>query len=257
MVHKMDKHFSDTCPSCHDGVLIRVEPGPEVLTKHFSCGHAQRDYSRNLKEGPLPFSDHVSTEQRVGPQSIEPVTHSHSHGADMFIVSMQQEMYKDALHFFHEARTNHAKKDADPFITWRNLRAAILFTFAAIESCINQFIDTHVEKNKARMSQKDIERWTEAKRPIFITTKLTEGVELYGRTSLKKDTALWADFEEFRNLRNDLVHYKVADRRPYATDEYLKKTEKGIHTASAVLKKICLADPANTAYPKAFDELPQ
>ena len=247
---------TETCPSCHDGVVIRVEPGPEVLTKHFSCGHAQRDYSRNLKEGPFPFSDHISTEQRLGPHSTEATTYERSHGADAVVVSMQQEMYKDALHFFREARSNHAKVGADPFVTWRNLRAAILFAFAAIESCINQFIDEHVEKNKTTMSHKEIKHWTEEKVPVSIKAKLTEGVKLYGGTSLEKDPALWLDFEELRNLRNDLVHYKVANRLFYNTDELLNRTEKCIGTASVIIKKVYLAHPSNTAYPKGFDELP-
>jgi hypothetical protein len=164
-------------------------------------------------------------------------------------------MYKDALHFFREARTNHAKKDADPFMTWRNLRAAILFTFAAIESCINQFVDDHVEANKARMTQSEIDHWTKDRR-VQIDEKLKEGVELFGGIRLSRDKVLWQDFMEFKDVRNDLVHYKAANRLFYNTDELLRRTEKGIRTASSVIKKIYLAHPAHTAYPPTFDELP-
>jgi hypothetical protein len=204
----------------------------------------------------LSSSDHLSIEHRLGPHSTKTVTHTSSITGSATIVSMQQEMYKDALYFYSEARTKHAKKDADPFVTRRNLRAAILFSFAAIESCINQFIDSYVESNKASMPQEKIDRWTEKDRLVWINEKLNEGVELFGRTRLDKDTGLWQDFRELKDLRNDLVHYKVANRVFYNTDELLKRVEKGIRTASAVIKKIHLSHPANVAFPKIFDELP-
>lgn len=246
---------TETCPSCHDGVLIRVEQVAGGCIKHFDCGHKQHLASLDLSVK-ASFSNGLSTEQRLGPQSTQPVTYSRTHGADAIVVSMQQEMYKDALQFFRDARNNHVKKDADPFVTWRNLRAAILFAFAAIESCINQFIDSYLDKNRPQMSQKEIDRWTEERGPVFIKAKLTQGVELYGGTSLDKDTVFWQEFENLRSLRNDLLHYKVANRLFYNTDELLKKVEKGIRTTSAVIKRIYLAHPANTAYPKLFDEMP-
>jgi hypothetical protein len=202
------------------------------------------------------FTDHLSTEHRLGPHSTETVTHSHSFGASAFIVSMQQEMYNDALHFFREARTNHTKKDADPFTTWRSLRATILFSFAAIESCINQFIDEYIDRNKATLAQKDAAYWTEKPGFVSINKKLNEGVLLFGGKRLDADSALWQEYTELKDLRNGLVHYKVANRLFYNTDELLKRAEKGIRTTSAVIKKIYLAHPANTAYPKGFDELP-
>ncbi len=169
---------------------------------------------------------------------------------------MQQEMYKDALHFFREARANHKNKQVDPFVTWRNLRGSILFAFAAIESCINQFIDEHVERNKAQMTPKEIDQWTEKRGQVWISEKLNQGVALFGGARLDKDTTLWADFGTFKDLRNDLIHYKVSNRLFYNTDELLNRVEKAIRTTSAVIKKIYLSHPANTAYPPTFDEMP-
>jgi len=168
---------------------------------------------------------------------------------------MQQEVYKDALHFFREARKNHTE-NGDPFVTWRNLRATILFSFAAIESCINQFIDEHIDKNKGTLVPKDVDYWTEKSGFVSINRKLNEGILLFGGKRLDSDTALWQEYTELKNLRDGLVHYKVANRLFYNTDELLRRAEKGIRTASAVIKKAYLAHPANTAYPKGFDELP-
>jgi len=230
-----------------------------VLKSFFANFLKWRKSATNLTRNPtdqLAMTDHLSTELRLGPHSTETITHSRSVGLSAFIVSMQQEMYNDALHFFREARTNHAKKDADPFVTWRHLRAAILFMFAAIESCINQFIDAYLDQNRSKISQKEIDRWTEKDRPIWINEKLNKGVELFGGIRLDQDAVLWKDFNELKDLRNDLVHYKVANRLFYNTDELMKQAEKGIRTTSDVIKKIYFAHPANTAYPKGFDKLP-
>jgi len=168
---------------------------------------------------------------------------------------MQQEMYNDALHFFREGRKNHTEI-GDPFVTWRNLRATVLFSFAAIESCINQFIDAYVDQNRTKISQKKAEYWTEKGRPVWINEKLNKGVALFGGIPLGQDTVLWKDFNELKDLRNNLIHYKVSNRLFYNTDELLKQAEKGIRTASVVIKKIYLAHPANASYPSGFDELP-
>jgi hypothetical protein len=203
----------------------------------------------------LTLIDHLSVEHRLGPHSTEIVAHSRSVGADVVVVHMPQEMYKDALHFFREARSNHFA-NGDPFMTWRNLRATILFSFAAIESCINQFIDEHIDKNKTTLLQKDVDYWTEKSGFVSINRKLNEGILLFGEKRLDSDTALWQEYKELKNLRDGLVHYKIANRLFYNTDELLTRAEKGIRTTSAVITKIYLAHPANTAYPNGFDELP-
>jgi len=178
--------------------------------------------------------------------------------ADMILVSMQQGMYTGALYFFGEAKNNHAVK-GDPFVTWRNLFAAVFFSFAAIEACINQIIGEHVDRNKRQMSQDEIDRWTEKCRYVSIEGKLKEGVELYGGkgTRLSKDAVLWGDFLNLKRLRNELVHYKVAYRLYRKTDELMERTEKGIRTTSAIIKKIYLAHPDNQGrYPSVFDSIP-
>ncbi len=242
-------------PPCHDGILVKIEQRPDGFAKHFSCGHTQTHQERTLKES-FVFNEHISSQQRLGPHSAESIAHSRGFGADAFVVSMQQEMYKDALHFLREARDNHRQEDADPFVTWRNLRAAILFSFAAIESCISQFIDGHVEAKQALMTQKQIDRWTEKDRFVSMNEKLKEGVELFGSNRLDQDPTLWRDYEELKDLRDALVHYKVANRLFYNTDDHLQRVEKGLRTAGVIIKRIYLSHPANAAYPKVFDDLP-
>jgi len=171
------------------------------------------------------------------------------------IVSMQEEMYKDALYFFERAKTNDAAK-GDTFVTWRNLRAAILFSFAAIEACINQFIDEHVNRNKGHMSQSVVDYWSERKGHVSIEDKLKQGVELYGGTRLSRARKLWTDFRELKDLRDGLVHHKVRKKLYYNTKELFKRTEKGIRTASDVIKYIYLAHPGNRAYPRVYDSVP-
>jgi hypothetical protein len=168
---------------------------------------------------------------------------------------MQQEMYKDGLHFYREAQKNH-RASGDPFVTWRNLRATVLFSFAAIESCINQFIDEYIDRNKGTLVQKDVDYWTEKSGFVSINKKLNEGVLLFGGKRLDADTALWQGYTELKDLRDALVHYKVANRLFYNTDELLRRAESGIKTTSAIIKKIYLAHPANTSFPEAFNELP-
>jgi hypothetical protein len=171
---------------------------------------------------------------------------------------MQQGMYTGALYFCGEAKSNHAVK-GDPFVMWRNLFAAVFFSFAAIEACINQIIGEHVDRNKERMSPEEIDRWTEKKRHLSIERKLNEGIELYGGkgTRLSKDTALWNDFIDLKRLRNELVHYKVAYRLYSDTQELMERMEKGIRTTSTIIKRICKAHPDNQGrYPPVFDSVP-
>jgi hypothetical protein len=171
---------------------------------------------------------------------------------------MQQEMYKDALYFNEQAKMNDANS-GDPFITWRNLRAAILFSFAAIESCINQFIDSHVNQSKGQMLQKDIDFWNEKSYPYpSIAKKLNDGVELFGGKGkrLENNAPLWKDFEELKQLRDDLAHFKMGNQLFYDTRTLLVNVEKGVRTASTVIKKIYLSHPQNTSYPPVFDIVP-
>jgi hypothetical protein len=162
-------------------------------------------------------------------------------------------MYTDAIHFFHEARSANS---SNPFVAWRNIRAAILFSFAAIEACINQFIDAHIEQQRAQLTPAMIDRWREKKHFVSINTKLTDGIVLFGGERLDSDENLWPRHKELKRLRDDLVHFKVANRLFYNTDELFKRTENGIRTAGELIKKIYLAHPANHSYPKTFDELP-
>jgi hypothetical protein len=246
---------SDRCPTCKIGKLIRVEKEANHTVNHFSCGH--NSHVLTVSET-MTIKESIKLEKRLGPQSTDVVAHTTSHSTDILIVSMQQEMYQDSLHFYEEAKKAHAVAQENPFETWRNIRAAILFTFAAIESCVNQFIDTHVNQSLSTMSQKESDFWTEKSGYVSIIRKLNEGVELFGGKGkrLDSDTSLWKDFKELKELRDDLVHYKAEDRLFYDTNELLQRTEKGIRTSSAVIRKIYLTHPQNKAYPPVFDNNP-
>jgi len=86
--------------------------------------------------------------------------------------------------------------------------------------------------------------------------KLKKGVELCGGTRLSRKNALWKKFLELKALRDGLVHYKTSRRLYYNTNELLKRTEKGIHTAGVVIKELYLGHPKNVSYPHVFDTIP-
>jgi len=245
----------ETCTSCHDGILIETVQEEGGWTKKFSCGHKLVKRAISVQ---VNIKTSASVQHILGPQSSLPVSSTASHATSALIVSMQQEMYKDALYFIEQAKTNDVKS-GDPFVTWRNLRASILFSFASIESCVNQFIDSHVSRSKSQMPQKDIDFWAEKTYPFpSIAKKLNDGVELFGGKGkrLENDTPLWKDFQDLKQLRDDLAHFKVGNRLFYDTKVLLVNVEKGIRTASTVIKKIYLADPQNTSYPPVFDTVP-
>ena len=160
---------------------------------------------------------------------------------DALIVDMHQEMYKDALHFLGQARENRAA-NGDAFQTWRNLRAALFFSFAAVESCINGFIDSVAKAKTKKFST--------------IEKKLIFGVQLYGGTSLKNDGLLWKDFKEFMRLRDGLVHFTPDKYPKYYSDEFFQGTEKAIRTSNAVIRKLYQNHPEKTGHPETFDKLP-
>jgi hypothetical protein len=246
----------EICTSCHDGILIETIQEHGESTKKFSCGH--KLLTRTLSEQNIAIQDSLVLQHTLGPQNTAPVSSTISHTTSALVVSMQQEMYKDALYFFEQAKANETNT-GDPFTTWRNLRATILFSFAVIESCINQFIDSHVDQNRGRMSQSDIDFWTENKYPYpSIAKKLNDGVELFGGKGkrFETDAPLWKDFEELKQLRNDLAHFKVGNQLFYETKQLFVNVEKGIRTTSSVIKKIYLAHPQNNSYPLVFNTVP-
>jgi hypothetical protein len=170
---------------------------------------------------------------------------------------MAQETYRDAIYFFREGKKNHDQKGG-PFVIWRNLRAAIAFSFLAIEACVNQFIDSYVDQNRTELKQSDIDYWTEKDGYVRIQKKLSDGVKFYGGASFREDTALWSDFEELRDLRDEILHPKIQGSIFANTDtsELLKKTEKGVVTAGAVIKKLYLGHPSKPTCPPVFDTPP-
>jgi hypothetical protein len=246
----------ETCPLCHDGMFVRMDEKLGLRSKRFSCGH--RLEGQLILAESLALAHSLAMKDQLGPQSAETFSHTGSYDIDIILVSMQQEMYADALHFYIEAKANQAKT-GEPFVMWRNLRAAILFSCAAIEACINQFIDSHVEKNKGSMTPAQFRFWTNrGRRRPSIVEKLNEGVELFGPAGsrLDSDPALWRDFKELKKLRNGLVHYKVRSGRDFYNEELPEKVKKGIITTSGLIKKIYLAHPDNRSYPPVFDKIP-
>jgi hypothetical protein len=200
------------------------------------------------------MKEHLSLRKQLGPNSPNSTSYTATHTTDTLVVSMPQEMYKDAIYFCREAK-NLIAKGSGPFEIWRNLRAAILFGFAAIESCINQFIDSYLNQNSGIS---DFDYWSERNGYVPIKEKLKGGVELFGGTGkrLSSDTILWRSFTDFKRLRDSLVHYKENDPRFYNTGLILTETEQGILAASEIIKKIYLAHPDNKSYPPTFNIRP-
>ena len=81
-------------------------------------------------------------------------------------------------------------------------------------------------------------------------------VELFWGKRLDKGAVLWQDYTELKDLRDGLVHYKVANRLFYNMEELLKKSEKGIRTVSAVIKNTYREHHQYTGYLATFDGLP-
>lgn len=245
----------ETCTSCHEGLLIETIQEAGGTTKRFSCGH--KLVTRTVSEQGIALDASVVVQQRLGPQSTASISSASSSNMSFTVVSMQQEMYKDALSSFEQAKKND-NAGGDQFETWKNLRETVIFSFLAIESCVNQFIQSYVDQNKTQMTQKAIDRWTEKKRHIGIMEKLNDGVELFGGKAkrLENEIQLWKDVVELKRLRDELVHYKVGSQVFYDTKSLFVKANHGIRTASSVIKKIYLAHPQNVSYPRVFDTVP-
>lgn len=238
----------ENCPSCSEGSLVRTDTTAGGLAKHFSCGHI------HLKlEDAFSLSDYVRLLDFLGVLSAETTRHDKSFGVDALLVNMQQEMYRDALFFFREAR--RYEKQREPFQAWRSLRAAVLFSFAAVEACINQFIHEYVGQNRHTLGTAEIDYWTEKSRKVSLDEKLKKGITFIGRTSFAGDCNLWSSFQALENLRDGLVHYKPG-QGPYYESEFFQEAEKGIRTAGDVIKRIYLSLPGSTSYPNTFDETP-
>src|SRR5208283_2292203 len=101
----------EICTLCHDGVLIEtIQEDEGGWTKKFSCGHTRKLVSRTISEprDQLHFEDSIATQRTLGPYSVLPISSTVSHTTSALVVSMQQEMYKDALYFVEQAKANGA-----------------------------------------------------------------------------------------------------------------------------------------------------
>lgn len=99
----------EMCGSCHDGILVKILQEDGGTTKIFSCGH--RLVSRSVSGANIGIKDSVVVEQRLGPQSAKPTSSSVSYNMSMIVVSMQQEMFQDAIHFFAKPRRIMIKQE--------------------------------------------------------------------------------------------------------------------------------------------------
>jgi len=201
---------SEKCPSCNIGTFVRAEQTTDGEVKHFSCGHQSKDAIVHTLGNEAKFSiGRLGLRSQLSTKNSDVISYAHGATVDTILVSMQQEMYKDAIHFINEARRHQQMPAPDPFAVLRNIRAAILFSFASIESSIYQYINEYLKQNRTKMSQGKFDRWAETYRYLSISDKVNEGIELLGGKRLESDKSLWGSFQEFKLLRDGLVHYTV------------------------------------------------
>lgn len=162
-----------------------------------------------------------------------------------YIVDLKQEWLNDALHFYDEAM-KLKKEKGDLLETLRYLRASIIFSFASIETTVNQYLLDYIEKNRNDICSCCIDKWTEQEGYVRIEEKLTKGVKHWRRGKpLLTQTKYWVHFKQLKRTRDDLVHPKHYDKGRYDVEKLAKTAKNGLNAASGIMKEIKLSYLAN------------
>jgi hypothetical protein len=162
------------------------------------------------------------------------------------VVHLPSEMFNDVLYFKEAAESLPTDPNHD-FERWRYLRAAIIFSFITIESYINEFIKSSLEKKKLSPSAK---KFLENSRRST-SEKLTLGVELITGKEFDIASSEYNNFERLQKTRNKLIHFK-GEREIYTRDITIPRVEEAIETVRGLIKKIHELD--DTPYPQFIDK---
>lgn len=177
------------------------------------------------------------------------------------VFSFWQEMFNDALYFKEMAE--NLSEDSSEFERWRYLRASIIFSFAALESYINAFIDRSLIENEKLIESIEEKQFLKnvieflkkqlQNRPI--AEKLKTGVELITNEEFDTKSSEYSDFIDLKKLRNRLIHAKdekenLSIHRKYIT---LLVAEKSLETVRGIIKMIHKLE--GTSYPEFVDRV--
>lgn len=157
---------------------------------------------------------------------------------------MYEEYLEDAYHFYVSG-SGLLERD-----TKRNYRAAVFYSFSALESFVNFMGDT-LEKGGAEefeiafltdrkfgidgdkftiMEKSEYHRIEDKLR--FIIEKYCKGIEIIG-------TACWQGFKDFKSFRDSIVHPRNLED-DITISIYEEKVQKGMNSILELINQICL-----------------
>ena len=180
------------------------------------------------------------------------------HGGTIAVFSFSPEMFNDALYFKEIAE--NLPEDPSAFEQWRYLRASIIFSFTAIESYINTFIEKSLENKKLIVSNEN-EKFLKnilvfLKKHLksrSIEEKLKVGVKLITGKEIDTRSSEYSGFIHLKDIRNKLIHSKSEEEtyRIHREDITIENANKAIETVRGLIKKIHELD--GTPYPQFVD----
>jgi hypothetical protein len=156
---------------------------------------------------------------------------------DALLVNMPEELLNDAKKHLIEAERYAVEGEASIFRLWHEVRVTAVFAIAAVESFLNKAADEYIQNNpNLNQSMKDYKKQNRISldEKISYWTKVITGTD----NILDKNDAIWKQFQEVKEFRNDLIHYKPQKRPSIYDRATIEMARQAVNAAEEIIKRL-------------------
>lgn len=168
--------------------------------------------------------------------------------ASALIVDMPQEMLNDAKWYLLQAERHVAAGDVAIFVLWREVRATTVFAVAAVESLLNKLAHEHLKRNSnldpvtrdylmEQQSQMEDGKLISRRRLLSLDEKLSGWTKVITGNAFDKSDKVWQRFQEVKDFRDGLMHYKQATTRMVYARGTIEMARQAVESAQAIIQR--------------------
>jgi hypothetical protein len=175
---------------------------------------------------------------------------------DALLVNMPEELLNDSKRHLIEAERYAVEGDPSIFRLWHEVRVTAVFALAAVESFLNKAADEHIQRNpNLDQSMKDylsgeqtiIKNGKRKKRKCWISLdeKISGWTKVITGNIFEKNDAIWNKFQEVKEFRNDLIHYKPQKRPSIYDIATIEMARQAVNAAEEIIQRfyVCWSYP--------------
>jgi len=163
------------------------------------------------------------------------------------LVSMPQEMLNDAKWHLLEAERFDKEEETAVFLRWREVRATAIFAMAAVESFMNTAahyyvqehpdLDEHLKDYLQERERRGEDGKVHKRRYLGIEEKLSEWTKIITGKTFDKSDQTWGDFEEVKDFRHYLIHYKRETTPSVYNRGTVDMARRSVRSAESVVER--------------------